>query len=121
MYELTIQNNYYNTIKLHTGDISVKSGDSKTVNKLGNLYIEIPGLYNVNLLDLGQTPIEGYPTPENSNGVLIRSSTTELYYTYPSNSEGLLSAIVDQYGTVSFSTTNGSLLQILIDEISINN
>lgn len=117
MYTLTITNNYGQTIVAHPGDHKIDTGDQKAIDKLGNTYIEIPGLWNISFFDLGENMIEGYPLKE-TWGVLVRGANVEAYYRYEGG--GQLAANIDQYGTCTLSTTNGSLIQIYLEELIID-
>lgn len=121
MYTLKVINNYvYDTI-VHTSgkDSIVNHNSSGTFEKLGNAYLSIPGMGQLNLIDLGDSKLDGYNDyPTETWGVLIRYKTTEATYRYEGG--GTLTLTIDKLGSVNISTENGTLIEIKVTELTIN-
>ena len=121
MYTLNIVNNYsYDCVFTNqaTGkDAIVNHNYQATFNNMGSGYLTVPGIGSVNFLDLGDKKIEGYPIPKETWGVLVRFSTVEAYYRYEGGGE--LTATIDQYGSCTLSTSNGTMITISLPEFTI--
>lgn len=117
MYTLTVKNNYLYDIGTSNG-VTIKKGANQVFKDRGSLYLTIPGIGEINFMDLGDKKIEGYPIPKETWGVLVRVHTTEAYYRYEGNGE--LTAVINQYGALDLSTTNGTMIPISLPELTIN-
>ncbi len=116
MYTLNITNNFPDTITM-SGNGSINSGDSGSVEKLGDLTITIPGRGEARLFDLGENKLPGYSLPKQTWGVLLRYLTTEVYYRYEGGGE--MSLTIDEYGSISASTSNGEMIRVKLPELSV--
>ncbi|MGB5981322.1 MAG: hypothetical protein WBG46_04185 [Nonlabens sp.] len=116
MYTLNITNNFPDTITM-SGNGSINSGDSGSVEKLGNLTITIPGVGQARLFDLGEKKLPGYDFPKETWGVLLRYQTIETYYRYEGGGE--LKLVIDEYGSITVSTTNGNMINVSLPELTI--
>lgn len=123
MYTLQIINNYeYDCVFMNNQtkkDIIVNSQNNIVLNNMGNGYLQIPGIGQVNFLDLGDKKLNGYPVPKETWGVLVRTHTTEGYYRYEGG--GSLELTVNNLGSCNLTTSNGTLIPIAIPELTINN
>jgi len=117
MYTLNIKNNYPWAITVNGNKIINDQGDSACLKNQGNSYVTIPGIGEMAFIDLGDKKIAGYPFIKETWGVLVRTSTVEAYYRYEGGGE--LTAVIDQYGTCTLSTSNGTLISIAIPELII--
>lgn len=117
MYTLTVKNNYIYDIGSSTG-VTIAKDSSFVFNKRGSIYFTVPGVGLINFIDLGDKKIEGYPFPKETWGVLIRVHSTEAYYRYEGGGE--LTATLDSYGTLTLTTTNGTMIAIRLPELIIN-
>lgn len=117
MYTLTVNNNYGNDIGASNG-VTIPKGKSHAFNNQGSLFLMIPGMGDLNFIDLGDQKIEGYPIPSETWGVLVRYSNIEAYYRYEGGGE--LTATIDMYGSCTLSTTNGTMITISLPEFIIN-
>ncbi|WP_299122107.1 hypothetical protein [uncultured Tenacibaculum sp.] len=117
MYALTIQNNYIWDIKVSNGNNVSKEGGTKTFNKLGSLYLTLPGMGEISFIYLADKKLDGYPFPSQKWGVLIKIGTIESYYRY--NDSGQLTATIDSFGCLTLSTTNGDMIEISLPELTI--
>lgn len=116
MYNLTVNNNYIYNVDASDGK-TVKKGANHTFNKRGSLYLNIPGMGEMNFIDLGDTKLPGYDLKENW-GVLVRFSNKEAYYRY--EGEGQLTLTIDNLGTCTLSTNNGSMIPVYIEEFIVD-
>lgn len=117
MYTLTVKNNYVYDIGSSNG-VTIPKNGSHVFNKKGSIYFTLPGIGEINFIDLGDKKIEGYPIPKETWGVLVRVHTTEAYYRYEGGGE--LTATINQYGSLDLSTTNGTMIPISLPELTIN-
>ncbi|OEJ98867.1 hypothetical protein A8C32_06675 [Flavivirga aquatica] len=62
MYNLTVKNDYIRDIGASNGVI-VTQGKSFVFDNQGSLYLTIPGMNEINFIDLGDKKLEGYPEP----------------------------------------------------------
>ena len=117
MYTLTVKNNYVYDIGASNG-VTIKTGTQHVFNNKGSIYFTLPGSGEINFIDLGNKKIEGYPIPTETWGVLVRNHTTEAYYRY--EGDGELTAIIDQYGSLQLTTSNGTMILISLEELTLN-
>ena len=118
MYSLSITNNFGQTVVAHPGDHKIDQGDQKTLDKLGNTYIEIPGLWNICFMDLGDNMIPGYPLTE-TWGVLVRGANVEAYYRYEGG--GNLTASIDEFGRTKHHRNRNSFKPLILKNKSLWN
>ena len=121
MYTLHIVNNYryecYIT-KEGEGPGPVTRGGTATFNNLGNAYLQVPGMGVVNFIDLAAEKIKGYEKyPAEHWGVLVRTHTVEGYYRYEGGGE--LTLEINELGSYTLSTQNGTLIMISLPELTI--
>lgn len=117
MYTLTVKNNYGYDIGSSNG-VTIPKAGSHVFNNRGSIYFMVPGLGEINFIDLGDKKIDGYPIPTETWGVLVRTQTTEAYYRYEGGGE--LTAIIDNFGALHISTKNGTIIEIRLPELIIN-
>ncbi|MBA6155604.1 hypothetical protein H3Z83_03580 [Tenacibaculum sp. S7007] len=117
MYTLVVQNDFKWSIGASNGVTIPNQGGSHTFNNQGSLYLTVPGIGEICFIDLGDKKLEGYPIPKETWGVLVRIHTTEAYYRYEGG--GQLHALIDQYGSFSLNTTNGTMIPISLPELTI--
>ncbi|TYP98008.1 hypothetical protein C7447_103176 [Tenacibaculum adriaticum] len=117
MYTLTVNNNYAWDIGVSNGVIIPKKGNH-TFNRRGSLYLTVPGMGEINFIDLAKKKIDGYPYPKETWGILIRTHSTEAYYRYEGGGE--ITAIIDDLGTLHLSTKKGTMIHIKLPELILN-
>lgn len=117
MYTLTIKNNYIYDIQASNG-VKISKENTHIFDNQGSMFIRVPGMGEINFIDLGENKINGYSFPTATWGVLVRSHTTEAHYRYEGGGE--LTAIIDHQGTTRLSTKNGEILNIRLPELTIN-
>ncbi|WP_218598149.1 hypothetical protein [Polaribacter sp. NJDZ03] len=117
MYTLNVTNNYISDLGVSNG-VTVKKGKTWEIKRRGSLFLMVPGMGEINFIDLGDKKLEGYPLPKETWGVLIRTQSSEAYYRYEGGGE--LIAIIDHIGTVHLSTKKGTMIRIRIPELIIN-
>ncbi|OSY89528.1 hypothetical protein WH52_02530 [Tenacibaculum holothuriorum] len=123
MYTLSILNNYTHdcTIKVATdkGASPVYQGQKNTFENLGNAILKVPGMGVVNFIDLAATKIKGHEEyPKEHWGVLVRTHTVEGYYRYEGGGE--LTLTIDELGSYTLTTQNGTMIMISLPELTIN-
>lgn len=118
MYTLTLNNNYYLDVVSSTGVTIPKDGGGQIFNNMGSIFFKVPGVGEINFTDLGDKKIDGYPFPTQTWGVLVRVHTTEAYYRYEGGGE--LTASINEYGSLSLTTSNGEMIPISLEELTFN-
>lgn len=116
MYKLTVENNYGRNIGASNG-VTIEKGKSFVFEKQGSLFLMIPGMGEMNFIDLGDYKIPGYPQPKETWGVLVRYSNIEAYYRYEGG--GRLTATINKLGACTLTTSNGSMIPISLPEFII--
>ncbi|MGB0891352.1 MAG: hypothetical protein ACPGUU_03295 [Flavobacteriaceae bacterium] len=116
MYTLTVQNNYVYDVGSSNG-VTISKGKNHVFNNQGSLYLNVPGMYDINFIDIADKKIDGYPEPKQTWGVLVRVNATEAYYRYEGG--GVLNATIDSHGGLSLGTTNGNIIHISLPELTL--
>lgn len=116
MYTLTVINNYIQDIGASNG-VTILKSNQHVFKDRRSLILTIPGMSDMNIMDLGIVKLAGFPEPKEKWGVLIRYSNIEAYYRY--EEEGALTATIDPLGTCSLTATNGSMIPISLPELII--
>lgn len=117
MYTLTVTNNYISDLGASNG-VSVRKGKTWEFNKQGSIFLMVPGMGEINFIDLAEKKIDGYPFPKETWGVLVRTHSSEAYYRYEGGGE--LTAIIDDLGTLHLSAKKGTLIRIKLPELILN-
>lgn len=117
MYNVTIKNEYIYDLGTSTG-VTISKNSSFTLNDRGSFVLSIPGMGEMNFIDLGDKKLDGFPNPKETWGALVRFSIVETYYRY--EGQGELTVTIDNLGSATISTTNGSMLLISLPEFTIN-
>jgi len=118
MYTLNVVNNYPSPITARGGQVIPEHGGSAQFTKLGGMILSCMGLGELSFQDLGEIKIPGYPYPKQTWGVLIRYHSTEAYYRYEGGGE--ITATLDQFGTWSLSTSNGTMINVKLEELTVD-
>lgn len=116
MYNLTVINNYNQDIGASNG-VTIAKGANHVFNDRGSIYLTVPGMGEINFIDLGDYKLPGYPIPKETWGVLVRYSNIEAYYRY--EGQGQLTATIDNLGICTLTTSNGSMITISLPEFII--
>ena len=124
MYDVNITNNYRAGITLD-GDNKVfvpGLGGKKTVNNWGSHFLWVPGMGDINFIDLGEQKLNQYTNPEipwtNSTwGGLIRYRSLDGYFRY--EGQGKIDLVIDQYGSVQVHFAQGGGMIVLLDDLVI--
>lgn len=108
-YTLHLQTQYHDAVQYHSAlqNGSIHKGQQASFNGLGNLWFTIPGVGNVNLLDIGQRKIAGFSKA--TWGVLIGFQGEECEFRYEGG--GQLTINVTDLGQVELSS-NGSIIRV---------
>lgn len=116
MYTLTVNNNYSQDIAASNGT-TISQDKSFSFNNMGSLILTIPGMGDMSFIDLGDKKLDGYPEPKETWGVLVRYKTIEAYYRY--EGQGELTIAIDDFGTCTVTTANGTVLAVSLPELVI--
>ncbi len=116
MYTLTVNNNYSQDIGTSNG-VTISKGKNHVFNDRGSIILSVPGMGEMNFIDLGNKKLPGYPEPKQTWGVLARYRTIEAYYRYEGGGE--LTATFDNLGTCTLTTANGTMIPIALEDFII--
>lgn len=116
MYTLTVNNNYIQNIGSSNG-VTITTKSNHVFNDRGSIIFTIPGMGEMNFIDLGNKKIPGFPEPSQTWGVLVRYRTIEAYYRYEGGGE--LTATIDNLGTCTLTTANGSMIPISLEDFIV--
>lgn len=117
MYNLKVTNNYIWPLTASDGSQVKQNGGTASYDNQGNMYLTIPGMTEICFLDLGDHKLPGYPIPTQTWGALVRYGGVEAYYRY--EGQGQLELTIDNLGTCTLKTTNGSMIPISLEEFIV--
>lgn len=108
-YTLHLQTQYHEPLQYHsaTQNGAINKGQQASFNNLGNLWFTIPGVGNVNLLDIGQRKLAGFSRA--TWGALISFQGEELEFRYEGGGEVTIK--VTDLGQAELSS-NGSIIRV---------
>jgi hypothetical protein len=108
-YTLHLQTQYHEPLQYHsaTQNGSIHKGQQASFNNLGNFWLTIPGVGDVNLIDIGQRKISGFSHA--TWGVLIGFQGEECEFRYEGG--GQLTFNVNDLGQVELSS-NGNIIRV---------
>lgn len=107
MYNVKITNNYIYDITVGSSDTVAKNGGSQQFTNWGSHIITIPGMDEVNCIDLGDKKLDGFPLKE-TWGALFRYANDEIYYRY--EGQGEVEMVIDNLGALTVSTNFSSIV-----------
>ncbi len=115
MYQITVINNYHDTLLPSFGG-PINKGDHRPVKSppLGNGYVTVPGLGAVNFIDVGNAPIGGYSKA--TWGVLVSYQGEEIVFRYEGSGE--IQLTVNNLGQAEL-RSNGALSQIRLGSFQL--
>lgn len=117
MFILHITNNYEADIEFDSTIISAKGGTHSTGKIKGHHTIDGKGLTVFNILDLAKKKIPGYPSLEETWGVLFEYQGNEIYARYEGNGE--FNITFNEFGNAEVKTINGEALDILLPGLKL--
>lgn len=109
MYTLNIINNY--SLPISIGGYSINYNTTYSLSQGGTAYIEVPGIGQICIIDLGMEKLEQYPTLKESWGILIRFQGVEVYARYEDN-QGIYNLTIDNCGELFVKNQGGSAILI---------
>lgn len=120
MYDVTVKNNYYTAFTVDHGNQVFPPGGSYQFPHWGSHTINIPGMGDVNFIDLGNNKLSQYTNPRipwtNSTwGGLIRYRGLDAYFRY--EGQGLVQVTIDAYGNVQLHFQQGGMI-VSIDDLT---
>jgi hypothetical protein len=110
-YTLHLKTQYHEPLQYHsaTQNGAIQKGQQASFNNLGNLWFTVPGVGNVNLLDIGERRLAGFGNA--TWGVLIAYQGEEVEFRYEGG--GQLTINVNDLGQAELSC-NGSLVRLFL-------
>ena len=121
MYSVSVTNNYIYALQVVGGKVVPEKGGQATFDNWGSHRILVPGMGEVNFIDLGDRKLEGYTNPKlpwtNSTwGGLIRYKGIDAYFRY--EGQGQVHMTVDSEGSVALSFPQGGEV-IRLDDLTV--
>lgn len=116
MYTLKITNDFRDPVSVAGGG-QINPGQSDELKDLGNATINVPGIGDARLFDLGDKKLPGFDYPKETWGVLLRYQTMEAYFRYEGG--GQLSIEIGEFGTLTVSSSNGTVTTIKLPEVIV--
>ena len=124
MYNVSITNDYIYSLFLDGSKqmfVPPNGGHNKVTN-WGNHIINVPGMGDMNFLDLGDHKLEQYTNPdipwtEATWGGLIRYRSYEVYFRY--EGQGEVELVVDRLGEAKFHFKTFGGMVVALDDISV--
>ncbi len=118
MYDVTVKNNYFMGFTLDHGNQIFPPGGNYQFPHWGSHVITIPGMGDLNFIDLGNNKLSQYTNPRipwtNSTwGGLIRYRGLDAYFRY--EGQGLVQVTIDGYGNVQLHFQQGGMIVSLDD------
>lgn len=123
MYDVSFTNNYIYPLQVSGSNQEVPAkGGTATFDKWGSHYVNVPGMGQINFIDLGDKKLAGYTNPKipwtNSTwGGLIRYHGIDAYFRY--EGEGKVNVTVDDLGSVDLTFPQGGEI-ISIDDLTVS-
>ncbi len=121
MYDVTVKNNYFMGFTVDHGNQVFAPGGNYQFPHWGNHTINIPGMGDVNFIDLGDKKLSQYTNPKipwtNSTwGGLIRYRGLDAYFRY--EGQGLVQVTIDAYGSVHLQFPKGGMI-VSLDDLTV--
>lgn len=110
MFILNITNNYVADIQFDSTKISAEGGTHTTDQISGQHTIEGKGLTVFNVLDLGEKKVPGYPSLEDTWGIIFEYQGYEIYGRY--EGDGEFDIIFNEFGNIEVNAVHGEALEI---------
>ncbi len=124
MYDVKITNNYIYSIFLDGGKkmIVPPNGGKAELNKWGSHILNVPGMGDINFIDLSETKLNQYTTPklpwtEATWGGLIRYRSLDAYFRY--EGQGKVDVVVDKWGSVALEFAKGGGMIVSLDDLIV--
>ena len=128
MYDVTVTNNYH--WELTSGGPEVRpippdpippNGGKISYKNWGTCYINVPGMGEINFIDLGDRKLPEFTSPdipwtESTWGGLIRYRGVDAYFRY--EGQGTVEVVVDSIGGVSLHFPQGGMIVNLPDMVA---
>ncbi len=113
MYNLKIINDYIDAVQVVGGASIAANGGSATIDNLGTLILDIPGMGPLNLIDIADRKL-GYLKA--TWGVVIRYRGEDLIYRY--EGQGGVKLAINNLGTVEMAF-KGEWVKVDLEEITV--
>jgi hypothetical protein len=123
MFDLTVTNNYFTSFTVDNGNRLYDPGHTYPFPNLsGNHTIQIYGMGDVLILDIGDKKLPQYTNPkipwtESTWGGLVRYGGEDAYFRYEGN--GKISIVIDSFGSLAVHFEQGGM-KISLDEMTVS-
>jgi hypothetical protein len=122
MYDVTITNNYIYAFTLDNGNQAFAPGQTYQFPHWGNHRVHVPGMGDINFIDLAKTKLAPYTNPKipwtNSTwGGLVRYRGLDGYFRYEGT--GHLTVVIDAVGSINVHFDQGGML-INLDDFTVS-
>ncbi|MTI88253.1 MAG: hypothetical protein FH748_09825 [Balneolaceae bacterium] len=118
MYKLNITNNFVADIEFDSTKISANGGTHSTDKISGQHTIDGDGITVFNILDLGEKKIPGYPSLDETWGILFEYQGNEIYGRY--EGDGEFNITFDEFGNAKIKPVNGKALDINLPGLQLD-
>lgn len=123
MYDVTVTNNYLYPLFLDGGNevFAPPNGGGAMRNNWGSHVINVPGMGDINFLDLGDKKLDEFTTPklpwtEATWGGLVRYRNLDAYFRY--EGQGKADIVVNQWGSVQLHFAKGGMV-VSLDDLTV--
>ena len=119
MFNLTVTNNYVAGFSMDNGNQIFAPGQTYQFPNLSGLhFIQIPGMGQINIVDLGATKLNRYTNPkipwtQFTWGGVVRYSGLDAYFRY--EGQGQITIVIDQVGSATVHFEQGGMMVDLAD------
>ncbi len=121
MYDVTVTNNYIAGFSLDNGNQLFMPGSTYQFPHWGNHIIHIPGMGEINFIDLKDKKLNAYTNPripwtQHTWGGLIRYRGLDAYFRYEGG--GHLTVVIDHVGSISIHFDQGGMM-VNLDDMTV--
>ena len=123
MYDVSITNNYIYPLFLDGGTqvLAPPNGGKAQLTKWGNHRVNVPGMGDINFIDLADYKLDGYTNPkipwtESTWGGLVRYGGLDAYFRYEGG--GQVELVVDRFGSANLHFAQGGMV-ISLDDLTV--
>lgn len=121
MFDVTVTNNYANPLFVAGKKIADPKGGKASLAHFSNQAITVPGMGDINFVDLGDKKLSDYTNPkikwtEFTWGGLVRYRGLDAYFRYEGG--GLIQVTVDELGSVALHFAQGGMI-VRLDDMTV--
>lgn len=121
MYDVSITNDYIYALLLDGKFLVGPNGGTVQLKNWGSHVISVPGMGDLNFIDMGDKKLARYTTPdlpwtESTWGGLIRYRGVDAYFRY--EGQGQVNVVLDQYADVQLTFPQGGMI-VSLDDLTV--